>query len=64
MFVDLINKHLRELNHPEVDGVHYEQYRIVESKECFHVFENQRIVGRAQTLLQAKELVNTIVSGC
>jgi len=64
MFVDLINKHLRELNHPEVEGVHYEQYRIVEKKGYYYIFESNKIVGSAQTLIKAKELINTIVSGC
>lgn len=64
MFVDLINKHLRELNHPEVEGIHYEQYRIVEKKGFHYIFENNKIIGSAQTLIKAKELINTIVSGC
>jgi hypothetical protein len=52
------------LNHPEVEGIHYEQYRIVEKKGYYYIFESNKIVGSAQTLLKAKELVNTIVSGC
>jgi len=64
MFVDLINKHLRELNHPGVEGIHYEQYRIVEKKSFYYIFENNKIIGSAQTLIKAKELINTIVSGC
>ena len=64
MFVDLINKHLRELNHPGVEGIDYEQYRIVEKKSFHYIFENNKIIGSAQTLIKAKELINTIVSGC
>lgn len=64
MFVDLINKHLKELNHPGVEGIHYEQYRIVEKKGFHYIFENNKIIGSAQTLIKAKELINTIVSGC
>jgi len=65
MFNDIINKKLISLGKHPVEGIRYEQYYIVEKKGYFYIFEsNKKIIGSSNSLTKAKELINTIISGC
>ena len=63
-FTDLLNKYLKEYNASPIEGVSYLQYNICEKKGYYLIMEESRIVGSTKTLKEAKELVDSITSGC
>ena len=65
-FLDLINKYLIESNHPIIEGIKYQQYGIVEKKGFFYIFNEQgdKIISSFETLEEAKQRIDSIVSGC
>lgn len=63
-FTDILNKYLEEYNAPPIEGVMYEQFNICEKKGFYYIFEQSRLVASTKTLKQAKELVDSIISGC
>jgi len=65
-FNDTLNKFLLEYNAQPIDGVIYEQFNIIEKKEFFYVFseDKSRIIWSGKTLREAKEFINSVNSGC
>lgn len=45
-------------------GLHYEQYIIQQKNNKFYILEDNIIRGTTNTLREAKELCDTINSGC
>jgi len=64
MFNDILNEYLQKYNATLVVGIMYEQFEIAEKNGIYYVFEQGKLVNRANTLQQAKELIHTINSGC
>jgi hypothetical protein len=64
MFNEVLNKYLEKCNAPAVVGIMYEQFEIAEKNGVYYIFENSKLINKANTLQQAKELINTINSGC
>lgn len=64
MFNDILNKYLEFYNAKTIVGIKYEQFEIAEKNDVFYIFEQGKIIGYKKTLKEAKELVNTINSGC
>lgn len=63
-FNGLLNKYLQEYNAAPIAGICYEQYHICKMQEVYCVFEQTVLVASAPTLKQARELIDTINSGC
>jgi hypothetical protein len=42
----------------------YEQYVITEKKGYYYLFLNNKIIGSAKSLVEAKQRCDTINSGC
>ena len=63
-FKDLLNKYLQEHNAPPIAGISYEQFNICETKGVYCIFEQTQHVASTETLQQARELIDTINSGC
>lgn len=66
-FNNLLKKYLADYNSDVVvdeTSVMYEQYVITEKKNCYYVFLNNRIISSAKSLVEAKQLCDTINSGC
>jgi len=63
-FKDLLNKYLEEYNAPPIEGISYEQFNICENKGFYYIFENTKLIASTKTLKEARELVDTINSGC
>jgi hypothetical protein len=63
-FTDLLNKYLEEYNASPIEGVIYQQYNICEKKGIYYISEGNRIIRSTKTLKEAKELVDSITSGC
>jgi hypothetical protein len=62
----ILNKYLAEYNVNPIEGIMYEQFNIVEKKGYYYLLhaKENKIKGSAKSMQQAKELVNTINSGC
>jgi len=65
-FNSLLNKFLVEHNSTPIEGISYQQYFIVEKKGYYYIFNefNNKIIGSSKTIKEAKERVDSIVSGC
>ena len=65
-FDTILNKYLEEYNANPIEGIMYEQFNIVEKKGFYYLLNTKenKIKGSAKSLEKAKELVNTINSGC
>lgn len=66
-FNNLLKKYLIEHNSKLIIdecSVMHEQFVITEKKSTFYVFLENRIVGHANSLVEAKQLCDTINSGC
>lgn len=63
-FIDVLNKYLEEYNAPPIEGVMYEQYNICEKKGFYYIFEKTKLVASTKTFNEAKELIDSINSGC
>lgn len=66
-FNNLLRKYLADYNSNMVIdecSVLYEQFVITEKKNAYYVFLQDKIIGHATTLVEAKQLCDTINSGC
>lgn len=66
-FNNLLKKYLADYNSDAaVDecSVMYEQYIITEKKGYYYLFLNNKIIGSAKSLVEAKQRCDTINSGC
>ena len=66
-FNNLLRKYLADYNsdiHVEESSVVYEQYIITEKKGYYYLFLNNKIIGSAKSLVEAKQRCDTINSGC
>lgn len=63
-FDNVYNRVLSKCNHVNLNKVAYEQYFIEEKKGHYYIFDNNRIIGSGKNLKEAKELCDTINSGC
>ena len=66
-FNSLLKKYLTDYNsNVTIDecSVIYEQYIITEKKGYYYLFLNNKIIGSAKTLVEAKQRCDTINSGC
>jgi len=66
-FNNLLKKYLADYNSKIVIdecSIMYEQFVITEKKSYFYLFLNNKIIGSAKTLTEAKQLCDTINSGC
>jgi len=64
MFNEVLNKYLQMCNAPLISGIMYEQFEIREKNNEFFIFEQGKYVNKANTKQLARELINTIISGC
>lgn len=46
------------------EGIRYEQYTILPDNNVFLIKEGSRVIGTAGSLRKAKELIDSINSGC
>jgi len=63
-FIDVLNKYLEEHNSPPIEGVRYEQFNICEKKKYYYIFEKTKLIASTKTFKEAKELIDSINSGC
>lgn len=66
-FNNLLKKYLADYNsdiYVEESSVVYEQYIITEKKGYYYLFLNNKIIGSAKSLVEAKQRCDTINSGC
>lgn len=63
-FTALINGELNRLGKPSIEGIRYEQFCLVEYKNQIKIVEGKREIAVVETYQQAKELIDTINSGC
>ena len=63
-YMNILNRYLEEYNAAPVSGISYQQYDICETEGCYQVLEQTRLVASTDTLQQAKELIDSITSGC
>jgi hypothetical protein len=66
-FNNLLKKYLADYNSDAVvdeTSVMYEQYVITEKKGHYYLFLNNKIIGSAKSLVEAKQRCDTINSGC
>jgi len=65
-FNSLLNKFLVEYNSTPIEGISYQQYFIVEKKGYYYIFNepNDKIIGSSKTIKEARERIDSIVSGC
>jgi hypothetical protein len=67
LFNNLLSKYLAEYNSKVVIdecSVVHEQYVITEKKGYYYLFLNNKIIGSAKSLVEAKQRCDTINSGC
>ena len=67
IFNNLLRKYLADYNSDvcvEESSVVYEQYVITEKKGYYYLFLNNKIIGSAKSLVEAKQRCDTINSGC
>ena len=66
-FNNLLKKYLADYNSNVVIdecSVVHEQYVITEKKGYYYLFLNNKIIGSAKSLIEAKQRCDTINSGC
>jgi hypothetical protein len=66
-FNNLLSKYLADYNSNVVIdecSVVHEQYVITEKKGYYYLFLNNKIIGSAKSLIEAKQRCDTINSGC
>lgn len=66
-FNNLLKRYLTECNSKlivEECSVIHEQFVITEKKKVFYIFLENKIIGHAKSLIEAKQLCDTINSGC
>jgi len=66
-FNNLLSKYLADYNSNVVVDeccVVHEQYVITEKKGYYYLFLNNKIIGSAKSLIEAKQRCDTINSGC
>lgn len=63
-FDAILEKCYKQLDYELSSGTAYAQYTIIEEQGLFQVVDNARIVGSTKTIKEAKELCDTINSGC
>jgi hypothetical protein len=66
-FNNLLKKYLADYNSNVVIdecSVVHEQYVITEKKGYYYLFLNNKIIGSAKSLVEAKQRCDTINSGC
>jgi hypothetical protein len=63
-FNAILEKCYKELDCELSSGIAYAQYTIIEEQGLFKVVDNARIVGSTKTIKEARELCDTINSGC
>jgi hypothetical protein len=66
-FNNLLKQYLADYNsdvYVEESSVAYEQYIITEKKGYYYLFLNNKIIGSAKSLVEAKQRCDTINSGC
>jgi len=63
-FDTILEKCYKQLDHELLSSVPYAQYTIIAEQGLFRVMDNARIVGSTKTIKEAKELCDTINSGC
>jgi len=63
-FNAILEKCYKQLDCELSSGTAYAQYTIIEEQGLFQVVDNARIVGSTKTIKEAKELCDTINSGC
>jgi hypothetical protein len=66
-FNNLLSKYLSDYNSNVVIdecSVVHEQYVITEKKGYYYLFLNNKIIGSAKSLVEAKQRCDTINSGC
>jgi len=63
-YMNILNRYLEEYNAAPVSGISYQQYDICGTEGCYQVLEQTRLVASTDTLQQAKELIDSITSGC
>ena len=66
-FNNLLKKYLTEHNsnlYVDECSIMYEQYMITEKKGFYYLFKENKIIGSAKSLVAAKQLCDTINSGC
>jgi hypothetical protein len=66
-FNNLLSKYLTDYNSNVVIdecSVVHEQYIITEKKGYYYLFLNNKIIGSAKSLIEAKQRCDTINSGC
>jgi len=63
-FATLINDELKRLGKSPIEGVCYEQFCLVENNENIMIFEGKRHIATVHSIREARELIDTINSGC
>ena len=63
-FDAILEKCYKQLDRELSSGIAYAQYTIIEEQGLFQVVDNARIVGSTKTIKEARELCDTINSGC
>ncbi len=66
-FNNLLKKYLADYNSNVVIdecSVVYEQFIITDKKGAYYLFLNNKIIGSAKSLVEAKQRCDTINSGC
>lgn len=66
-FNNLLKKYLADYNSNTVideSSVAHEQFIITEKKGYYYLFFNNKIIGSAKSLVEAKQRCDTINSGC
>jgi hypothetical protein len=66
-FNNLLKQYLADYNsdvYVEESSVAYEQYIITEKKGAYYIFLQNKIIGHAKTLVEAKQYCDSVNSGC
>jgi len=63
-FDAILEKCYKQLDCELFSSVTYAQYIIIAEQGLFRVMDNARIVGSTKTIKEARELCDTINSGC
>lgn len=63
-FADIVNSELQRLGKPSLEGIYYEQFRLIESNNKVDIFEGKRLIATTNNIGAAHELIHTINSGC
>ena len=63
-FTTLINSELERLGKAPLEGIYYEQFRLVENNQAIQILEGDRTIAEVESIEKAKEHIHTINSGC